>query len=183
MKEERVIRVKQLHDEEVEQWGFHARDRRWVWVHKVEHPVTYQSHVQGHEFDSQWVSLDKEGLVTVHAGKDKAYAWDGCSPKIALGKQFIIGTPDGYKDIYMEMPITGKASLIHDALYQYLHIIPIPKVEVDKMFRDILKDEGFVLWPLYYLAVRLFGGWFVNQEGLNGVYYEKYRPIYLENKF
>ena len=183
MNKARTARVQQLHQAESQQWGFHARDRDRVWILKVDQPVHHQSQIKGHEFDSQWLSLAKDGKVTIHASVDRPYAWDGCTPKFVLGnKQFIVGSPDGYKDIDMDLPITGRATLIHDAFYQYLHVIPVPKVEIDRLFRDILKEDGFVPWPLYYLAVRLFGGWSVNQEGLEGVYYAKYRPIYLEKK-
>ena len=182
MDEDRAARVKRLHDAESQKWGFHARDRNRPWILKVERPVQYQCHVENHEFDSEWISLAKDGTVTIHASKNRPYAWDGCTPKFIIGnKQFILGTPDGYKDIHMEFPITGKASLIHDAFYQYLHVIPITKIEVDRIFKDILKSGGFALWLIYYIAVRLFGGRFVKQEGLDGVYYDKYRPIYLAN--
>ena len=182
MNKDRAERVKKLHEAESQQWGFHTRDRDRVWILKIEEPVHYQSQLKGYEFDSRWLSLAKDGTVTIHASKERPYAWDGCTPKLAIGnKQFIIGSPDGYQDIDMALPVTGKATLIHDAFYQYLHIIPVPKLEVDRLFRDILKEAGFVLWPLYYLAVRLFGGWSIKQEGLDGVYYAKYRPIYLEN--
>ena len=76
----------------------------------------------------------------------------GCSYKFVVGrKQFIIGTPDGYQDIHMALPITGKASLVHDAFYQYLHVIPVKKDAIDKLFCDMLKEAGFALGPIIWL--------------------------------
>jgi len=186
MKEPREQKVARLHDEELSKWGFHARDRDRPWILEVDHPVERRCRVTGHEFDSEWVSLRKDGTVTVHAGPDRHYAWDGCTPKLVFRNfrkmpQFVFGTPDGYSDINTKLPLTGEASLIHDAFYQYLHVIPFSKTEVDRVFRDILEKDGFSLWPLYYIFVLLFGGRGVKQEGLYGVYYEKYRPIYLAN--
>ena len=186
MKKARTPEVKQLQATEFKKWGFHARHRRGPWILKVDQPIQYQSHVKNHEFDSEWVSLAKDGTVTIHASKSKPYAWDGNTPKWVIGKkQFILGIPDGYRDIRRDfpqnLPITWKASLIHDAFYQYLHVIPINKKEVDKIFRNILREEGFFLWPLYNIAVSLFGGCCVKQKGLKGAYAEKYRPVYLAN--
>jgi hypothetical protein len=180
MKKEKRQRIQRLHGAEKRQWGFHALHREGVWIYKIIRPLQYRSRLKGYEFDSRWVSLERDGTVTVYASKERPYAWDGCSPKYIIGnKQFIFGTPDGYRDIYMDYPITSMASLIHDAFYQYLHVIPFKKVEVDRIFKDLLKVAGFRFWPVYYTAVRLFGGHFVRQKGLNGVYEKKYRPIYL----
>ena len=72
-----------------------------------------KSDITGHEFDSEWLGLEKDGTITVKASKEKPYAWDGCSYKIVIGRnQFIFGTPDGYQDIHMDLPITGKASFL-----------------------------------------------------------------------
>jgi len=167
---------------EYEKWGFHARPQKGPWILQIDHPVTHRCHLRKVVFDSEWVSLTLDGTITIHATKQSPFAWDGCSPKIVLGNgQFVVGTPDGYKDSSMEFPITWKASLIHDAFYQYLHVIPFHKKEVDKIFRDLLKQVEFDLWWVYYMAVRIRGGRGIKQKGLHGKYMKKHRPIYLEN--
>ena len=191
MKKAESDKVKEIHQAEVEKWGFHARHRRSPWILKITESIKYKYHVKDHEFDSERISLAKDGTVTIHASESRPYAWDGNTPKWEFGKkwfgkdQFIIGTPDGYRNILEDFPgnfpLTWKASLIHDAFYQYLHVIPIIKKEVDKIFRDILKEEKFFLWRLYYLAVCLLGGLRkdAKQRGLKGVYYKEYRHVYL----
>jgi len=183
MESNSVLRIQRFHEAEARQWGFHAIHRDSVWIFKITESVQCKCRVKNHEFNSQWISLTKDGTITVHADKSRPYAWDGCSPKFVIGKkQFIFGTPDGYRDYRMELPLTWIASLVHDAFYQYLHVIPLKKAEVDKIFRDLLKTAGFKFWPIYYYLVRLFGGHFIKQIGLKGVYYEKYRPVFLKKQ-
>ena len=52
------------------------------------------------------------------------------------------------------------ASLIHDALYQYLDNIPLSKIEVNKLFYDMLIEAGMprILARVYYFSVHKFGG-------------------------
>lgn len=173
MKKDRTFRVKSIQKKEFDNWKFHARDRDRPWIFQIKENFQYKSDITGHVFDSEWLRLEKDGTITIKASKKKPYAWDGCSYKIIIGKkQFIFGTPDGYQDIDMTLPITGKASLVHDAFYQYLHIIPVKKADVDKLFRDMLKEADFALWPIYYIAVKYLGGLGVKQEGINGEYYK-----------
>ena len=142
------------------------RRRRGVWIYKITEPFVYNTDVIGYEFNSEWLTIDKNGVMVVWASEDKNYAWDGCTPKFSIFDQFVIGTFDGYKNYKMKLPITGRASLIHDALYQYLDTIPFAKVHADKIFRDELIASGFWLWPVYYFMVRVFGGLGIKQKGL-----------------
>ncbi len=64
-------------------------------------------------------------------------------------------------------PKTYYASLVHDALYQYLDTIPIPRKEIDRVFLEMLKETAFPLAFLYYIAVRIFGGVGVVQYGIS----------------
>jgi len=167
VKKDRAFRVRSIQKKEFEKWNFHARDRDRPWIFKIKENFQYRSTITGKEFDSKWLRLEKDGTITVKASQERPYAWDGCSYKIVIGRnQFIFGSPDGYRDIYMDLPITGKASLVHDAFYQYLHVIPVKKADVDKLFRDMLKEAGFALWPIYYTAVKYLGGLGVKQKGI-----------------
>ena len=49
----------------------------------------------------------------------REYTWDGCTPKFSILDIFVIGTPDGIKNINTGKPKTYFASLVHDVLYQY----------------------------------------------------------------
>lgn len=167
MKKERDLRVKGIQQKELEKYGFHARDRDRPWIFQIKKSFHYKSNIRGRVFDSNRLRLGKDGGITVKASSKEPYAWDGCSYKFVIGrKQFIAGTPDGYRDIHMDLPITGKASLVHDAFYQYLHVVPVRKAEVDRLFRDMLKEAGFALWPVYYIAVKYLGGLGVEQKGV-----------------
>lgn len=109
----------------------------------------------------------------------RTYAWDGCSPKRWFLWIAMFGTPDWHKkemtvqtlvecdrgkwknnDKAVYWQLTDHASLIHDALYQYLDSIPLEKSQVDRLFYDMLTEAGMaccVRW-LYYFAVKQFGG-------------------------
>ena len=83
-------------------------------------------------FDSKWMYISEEGRATVKA--NEGYAWDGCTPKKSFFNLFIYGTPDGHIDYRTMRPFTYHASLVHDAIYQYLDTTPVNKKEVDRHF-------------------------------------------------
>lgn len=104
----------------------------------------------------------------------RTYAWDGCSPKIWFYWFILIGTPDLWnkleditflnnkneidsKKIFWQK--THHASLVHDALYQYLGIQPISKRETDLLFYQMLRESGvsIITAKIYHLAVICFG--------------------------
>ena len=104
----------------------------------------------------------------------RAYAWDGCTPKRWFFWLVLIGTPDWAQKSEIirtfndQMPCEKRnvfwqrahhASLVHDALYQYLDSIPIPKRDVDNLFHEILIESGFsgIMAKIYHLAVRHLG--------------------------
>jgi hypothetical protein len=120
----------------------------------------------------------------------RIYAWDGCTPKRWFYWLFIVGTPDWWKKIlhilivkkdastgdYMPDPKNVywrqafHASLVHDALYQYLDTIPIAKEDADTLFYDMLIDAG-VLWiiaKVYHFGVRRFGSWDIGENDPQG---------------
>ncbi|MDH3347223.1 MAG: DUF1353 domain-containing protein [Desulfobulbaceae bacterium] len=116
----------------------------------------------------------KERKAEYDYSKKRTYAWDGCTPKRFFFWVALIGTPDWWnkeetiltlsKSHEIEKKIVFwqralHASLVHDALYQYLDSIPIAKMQVNQLFFEMLRDSGFS-WPLaktYHLAVRLLG--------------------------
>ena len=58
-------------------------------------------------------------------------------------------------------PKTYYASLIHDALYQYLPDgLPLERYHVDEFFLRLMKESDFGPRWIYWLAVRLLGGLF-----------------------
>lgn len=107
------------------------------------------------EFDSKWLKIGTDGKITVKAN-EKGYAWDGCTPKKSILNLIIIGVPDGHVDHRTMKPYTYYASLVHDALYQYLDSVPIPKKEIDLLFLKMLGD--FRLRKTYYYFTKFFGG-------------------------
>ena len=129
--------------------------------------VIMQTSFTGYEFDSDWLRIGKDGLLTVKGSNDRGYAWDGCSPKINL-LQITWGTADGMLDFRTAKPLTYYASMIHDALYQYKKDVPVSRREADLLFTKILRDAGFIWWWLYGFAVivggSLYGGWKTKQS-------------------
>lgn len=102
--------------------------------------------------------ISHDGKITVY----KKYAWDGCSPKVSVFDWYYIGTPDGTMKRSTGQPKTYFASLMHDALYQFMDhpSMPLTRKEIDQIFLDLMTQAGFSLrWP-YYIALRYFGGAF-----------------------
>lgn len=102
-----------------------------------------------------WLSIHVSGRVTVHSG----YAWDGCSPKFRLfGKLW--GVSDGSVNPRTGYPYTYDASLVHDAMYQFIDHpnMPYSKATIDLIFYRMLQQAGFRYAWLYYAAVKYLGG-------------------------
>lgn len=101
--------------------------------------------------------IEKSGRITVRQG----YAWDGCTPKICFF-DILFGTPDGVVHMASGKPKTYYASLVHDALYQFLPEIPriaqLTRRDADDFFFRIMQEYEFAPRWIYWLAVRLFGG-------------------------
>lgn len=115
-------------------------------------------------FVAQWLEIATDGVVTVKANRT-GYAWDGCTPKFSVFNLFIAGVPDGHVDYRTSLPFTYRASMVHDALYQYLDTIPVSKKRVDQLFLTLMGD--FKPRHIYYFFVRHFGGRGVVQRGLD----------------
>jgi len=115
------------------------------------------------EFDSQWLKIGTNGELTVKANQS-GYVWDGCTPKWGFLNLTIIGVPDGHLDYRTMKPYTYYASLVHDALYQYLDSVPVSKKEIDKLFLKMLGD--FKLRKIYYFFVKTFGARGVVQKNI-----------------
>ncbi len=140
------------------------RSGNFPYIFKIEQDYTHQTKWQlDQPFESQWLEISREGLIRVKAN-ETGYAWDGCTPKISILNLWVLGVPDGHVDYRTMQPYTYFASLVHDALYQYLDTVPVPKSDIDKLFLEMLGD--FKLRKIYYLCVRVFGGWGVQQKGL-----------------
>ena len=100
--------------------------------------------------------LEQGGYITVTRG----YAWNGCSPKFCLF-DLVVGTPDGVVHRWTGRPKTYYASMIHDALYQFLGAgSPITRRQADACFLRLMGDSEFMPRYVYWAAVRLFG-WLV----------------------
>jgi hypothetical protein len=137
-----------------------VRENLAPWIYKLPRNHSWQS---PYHFDRDWAFQDKkgrtrlviaaEGLITVTRG----YSWDGCTPKFYL-LDLVFGTPDGAVYLGTGRPKTYYASLVHDALYQFLPDgLPLSRAQADRCFLILMKESEFVLRHVYYLAVRSFG--------------------------
>lgn len=98
--------------------------------------------------------LERNGAITVTRG----YTWNGCSPK-AQAFDFLIGTPEGVVNVRTGQRKTYFASLVHDALYQFLADgLPLTRRQADLLFLLLMRESGFRPAPVYWLFVRAFGG-------------------------
>lgn len=134
-----------------------------AWLYRLERNFTWDS---GHSVPKDLVFRDKGGtvrLVIETSGRVtvmRGYAWNGCSPKFCLF-DILIGTPDGVVHVGTGRPKAYFASLVHDALYQFLPLsAPLTRADADWVFLRLLAESDFAPRRLYWLAVRLFG-WIV----------------------
>ena len=109
-----------------------------------------------------WVHIRPGGVFTHRADRAgyHGFAWDGCSPKFALGP-LLLGTWDGAFKKALKMPEAVRAAKFHDALYQDLDLlaeIGFRREHADLLFLEMLRANRFRYASLYYRAVRLFGG-------------------------
>lgn len=172
-----------------EKWGFASRDHCGPWLNYIDQPFLRRCpEFAGRYFYGEWLVIH-DGLLIVNPGhstvdaqrlevhydfdRPTTYAWDGCTPKVPFYWLAIIGVPDWWEkphkvlqlhggemcEVEVFWPLAHPASLVHDALYQYLNAAPVAKHEADQLFFRMLREAGMA-WPLalsYYLAVRLFG--------------------------
>lgn len=133
------------------------------WLFVLDEDLVWQSPIKPRdaaefidELGQVWLRIDDEGAITI----SKGYAWNGCSPTIKLLDWGYIGTPNGTLQSDTNQPKTYVASLVHDALYQFMDDpkMPYSRKQMDQMFLRLLKDTEFSLRYLYYGALRLLGG-------------------------
>jgi len=134
-----------------------------AWLYRLERNYSWDS---GFAIPADLVLRDAKGkvrLVIETTGRMtvmRGYSWNGCSPKFCLF-DILIGTPDGVVYLGTGRPKAYYASLVHDALYQFLPLTaPLTRADADRVFLRLLTASKFAPRRLYWLAVRLFG-WIV----------------------
>ncbi|AGI25172.1 hypothetical protein H681_16520 [Pseudomonas sp. ATCC 13867] len=186
---ERLRRVAEARQRSIEQWGFCSRDRCGPWINYIDFPLVREDAVFGGRFFySEWLVVH-DGRIIINPGPanvdliagtvsydlacQRTYAWDGCSPKVPFYWIATFGTPDWWdhlepvqclrhgqqKQRLMFWPVAHHASLVHDALYQFLNVAPVTKAEADELFHRMLLEAGMprpLAW-VYYRAVVLGG--------------------------
>jgi len=133
------------------------------WVFCIDQDFTWSSGLTITE-DVAFLDLTGVRRLELRRGGEvrvlKDYAWDGCTPKFCL-LDLVFGIPDGVVDSRTKKPKTYYASMVHDALYQFLSDgLPLKRRDADRCFLMLMSETGFVLRYPYYWAVRLFGGMF-----------------------
>jgi hypothetical protein len=97
--------------------------------------------------------IEAEGRITVTGG----YSWNGCSPKVCVF-DLLLGTPDGVVNATTLRPKTYFASMVHDALYQFLRAnSPLTLQQANTCFLRLMKASDFSLCYIYWAAVWVFG--------------------------
>ena len=131
------------------------------WLYKLEKSFTW---VSNHRVAEELVFKDKTGVVrliiepTGEITVTRGYAWNGCSPKGCIF-DLLFGTPEGVVHVRTEKPKTYYASLIHDALYQFLpEGLPVKRADVDGFFLRLMEESDFAPRWIYWFCVGLFGG-------------------------
>ena len=130
------------------------------WLYRLDRNFTWQSGLNVSEdlvfYDGKGkvrLIIETDGRLTVTQG----YAWNGCSPKIYF-LDLLFGMPDGAVYKPTGKPKTYFASMVHDALYQFLGTgTPISRAQADRCFLRLMRESQFVLRHVYWFAVRVFG--------------------------
>lgn len=134
------------------------------WVFKLNEDYVYnlRQHLPP-DWNSGVAFQDKTGRrrLEIHPNGDArvlaGYAWDGCTPKFSVF-DIVFGTPDGIPNEKTGKPKAYYASLLHDALYQFLDAqLPLKRAQADLVFLEILARDSFAPRWVYYKAVRWFG--------------------------
>lgn len=130
------------------------------WLYRIDQNVEWRC---PRRFDQDYVFFDADGTVRLIIQRDgmltvtSGYAWNGCSPKICIF-DIVFGPPEGVVHALTGHPKTYYASLLHDALYQFLHDgLPLTRAEADRFFLLRLRETNFRPAPIYWAAVRVFG--------------------------
>jgi hypothetical protein len=130
------------------------------WLYRIDENVAWQC---PRRFKQDYVFFDADGTVRLIVQRDgtltvtRGYAWNGCSPKICIF-DIVLGPPEGVVHAVTGHPKTYYASLLHDALYQFLHAgLPLTRAEADHFFLMRLRETNFRPAPIYWAAVRVFG--------------------------
>lgn len=130
------------------------------WLYKLDKNYSWES---GLPIQHDFAYFDAKGkvrLIIEVGGRitvTKGYSWNGCSPKFCI-LDINIGTPDGVVHVGTCRPKTYFASLLHDALYQFLDVnAPLTRRQADACFLRLMADSDFCLRGLYWAAVRVFG--------------------------
>ncbi len=130
------------------------------WLYRLESPYSWDS---GMPIESDRFFFDRKGrlrLVIEESGRitvTAGYSWNGCSPKFCLF-DILLGTPDGVVHAHTGRPKTYYASMIHDALYQFLPAdLPYAASQADGIFLRLMEESEFGPRRLYWLAVRALG--------------------------
>jgi len=134
-------------------------------IYVLEHDFVYNiKHHLPDDWNAGYAFIEKNGarLLEIHPNGDlkifAQYTWDGCTPKIAVF-DILIGVPEGVPSKATGKPKTYYASLVHDALNQFMEVNPdLPKSKINKIFFELLANEKFALRHLYYFFVGVLGG-------------------------
>ena len=130
------------------------------WLYRSEQSFGWESGIQMGEdrifFDASRrvrLIIEADGRITVPRG----YSWNGCSPKVCVW-DLLIGTPDGVVHARTGRPKTYFASMVHDALYQFLRAnSPLTRRQADRCFLQLMAASEFSPRYVYWVAVRAFG--------------------------
>ena len=131
------------------------------WLYRIDASYTWTSPFRQESdyafFDAKGrlrLLVERNGAITVTRG----YTWNGCSPKFFV-LDLLFGTPEGVVNARTAQRKTYYASMVHDALYQFLADgLPLTRVQADRCFLMLMRESSFLLAPVYGRFVRAFGG-------------------------
>jgi hypothetical protein len=135
---------------------------RWIYILDVDRVYNIRSYLPK-DWNQGYAFYDKNGILRMEISADgtvkvlAGYAWDGCTPKWSFF-DLVVGVPDGAPNHETTRPKAYFASMFHDALCQFLGVLPeLKRSQVDHIFFDILTRDDFRPRYFYLGALLTFG--------------------------
>ena len=134
------------------------------WLFRLEHNTFYnQDIIKEVRFENERLRIMPNGEIMIKASKVSPFTWDGNTPKWAI-MDIVVGTPDGVVHTLTGLRKTQRASLLHDALYQFAPREFVTRKQADKLSLLEMQKTKFKLAKLYWVFVRMFGGFWWNRN-------------------
>ena len=110
----------------------------------VPEDYVYFTNIRGVKFENKYFAIDDNGRAVVKEG----FRSDGCSPTGRLPFSgffqfgWVVGPPNGPRDVYTGLPISARAFFLHDALLDYIR----SDVKIEQIHAEFCREINLTNW-------------------------------------